>query len=145
MGAFYITAWQTWSPSRTRRQKRFILRSQIVQFNPIPVFGAKKIYQNHLTENFHWSFRRNVIKALMVSCRRQRKPELRPDWSSPQFSAISIHHFHIAQNTPFYPKRLHKHPYSSSISLGATVTRRRCLYQVFPQGPQISWPDSQTS
>ena len=42
MVAFYITAWQTWSPSRTRIQKRFILRSQIVQFNTIPVFGAKK-------------------------------------------------------------------------------------------------------
>ena len=145
MVAFYTTAWQTWSPSRTRRQKRFILRSQMVQFNPIPVFGAKKKIPVPFDGKFSLKFPRNGIKALMVSCRGQRKPELRPDWFSPHFSAISIHHFHIAQNTPFYPKRLHKHPYSSSISLGATVTRRRCLYQVFPQGPQISWPDSQTS
>ena len=109
-------------------------------YNLIPFLFSvrKRKYQYHLTENFPWSFRKNGIKALMVSCRGQRKPELRPDWSSPHFSAISIHHFHIAQNTPFYPKRLHKHPYSSSISLGATVTGRRCLYQVFPQAPQIS-------
>ena len=111
MVAFYITAWQTWSPSCTRRQKRFFLRSQMVQFNPIPVFGAKKKIPVPFDGKFSLKFPRNGIKALMVSCRGQRKPELRPDWSSPHFSAISIHHFHIAQNTPFYPKRLHKHPY----------------------------------
>ena len=143
MVAFYITAWQTWSPSRTRRQKRFILRSQMVQFNPIPVFGATKKIPVPFDGKFSLNFPRNGIKALMVSCKGQRKSELRPDWSFPRFSAVSIHHFHIAQNTN--PKRVYKHPYSSSFSLGATVTRRRCLYQVFLQGPQISWPDSQTS
>ena len=36
----------------------------MVQLNPVPVFGAKKRYQYHLTEIFHRNFRTNDKRSL---------------------------------------------------------------------------------
>ena len=37
----------------------------MVQLNPVPVFGAKKTYQYHLTEIFHRNFRTNGKRSRM--------------------------------------------------------------------------------
>ena len=42
-----------------RESEKFTGILQIVQHNPVPVFGAKKTYQYHLTEIFHRNFRTN--------------------------------------------------------------------------------------
>ena len=48
----------------------------MVQLIPVPVFGAKKKYQYHLTEIFHRNFRTNGKRSMWskVPClRKQRK------------------------------------------------------------------------
>ena len=44
---------------KPRESEKFIGILQIVQLNPVPVFGASTSYQYDLTEIFHRNFRTN--------------------------------------------------------------------------------------
>ena len=51
----------------------------MVQVNPVPVFGAKKKYQYHLTEIFHRNFRTNGKRSLscvLVLQKPRKKSEI---------------------------------------------------------------------